>query len=58
MPIRIREVHIKATVVADEETTKRENTKELPVDEPADIQEIVNQCVHQVLRQLQKREER
>lgn len=57
MPIRIREVHIKATV-ADAETAAKKEQKTTAATDKIDIQEVVALCVAQVMRQLKKMEER
>ncbi len=57
MPIRIREVHIKATV-ADAETAAKKEQKTTAATDKIDIQEVVALCVAQVMRRLKKMEER
>jgi len=55
MAIRIREVHIKATVRDDEPHSEQEIAhQQIPVD----IQSIVAACVEQVMRKIREKEER
>jgi hypothetical protein len=54
MPIRIREVHIKATVSEDESQQQASSTQHNAID----IQSIVATCVEQVLRKLKEQQER
>lgn len=58
MPIRIREVHIKATVADEKEETSKEKQPVPPAGDAVDVQEIVALCVAQVMRRLKKMEER
>ena len=55
MPIRIREIHIKATI---SDQHRQVPSPKISQAEPINVQAVVAMCVDQVLRKLNEKDER